>query len=1142
MLLMPWEYGDNISVSATGTTDFGSVFGIQTKEDIDVWNTENPVAKGYLINWLLFTPGEDEDYSQELTLADLKTAEPLPIDASNPIPLPHSPSETLELRNRIHEVNKTKELLTQKIEQPGVYHARIFISSSIELQYLKELIIPYSAFPYFEVEGMNYKPSNQELVGYIDWSAYKDGGFVYVILSGYHYNFLLMNDLFQAIEILKPIDYEELALLDFDLSMSPEQFQVYSDQLQLEANEWKIRDNQAYLKLQKLRDPAENYQFAIFGFLRGGLSRIFSNVWNHVRIGIIKANVQLTNRLKFDLNRLTIPDELRNRMKIKPSEFFNNAFTPPKWIRDRLKLPKWLRDKLKLSSYKPLRGIIEVLDANGKVFQFKRQDRKMTLDWTPIEFRVGPQLPGELQDFNPFDLLTEKSTTLMNGIFNKNLQATVPILGTPISYNICYNLDNGYSRITNNGIFPLTICAGQFKPREFPYYIQIKNSFSQTAAMIQFAHAEALQKLGVLTKRANVFQGGGMNPATWKGGGDDSIGAFAPCGQIINLVDTQKVALYDPGILSISSHFLSFDIYLERYENFLTVVHEYSHIVHCSLIGESKYREQIAKYAEDVIQGFEPRKSEYGKLHEGIANYIEFLLNANMSYCPTYGCKNIEENHHSGYLDFSSNTLLLGLLLGTDRPYTDFDIFNGADSKEYRNSSLPFIKENYFDNNQIMAISSFLYDLEDSCEDNFRKIISNTNAGNVSNERFYDRVHMGRSNVVSMIRHLPYPAKLQNLSPMVFAMGVTPDDYWELVDLHGLNGLTKGLPIINPFDSISFGTFTIDKANEKVSNNCLAKAPSIIQYDIDLASNIIGMNQQPNYRKEQTPILELDKSISIESLKSQHVPSNAFAITWKKENQAANSPNLDYIKVEDGIYQTSKLSWTSNYGIDWPEFLQEATPLYSTAINWYPLGKEIKDMGVIEYSRIDYFTSPAIEYYWFTENLPEYTSQNESFGDFISRITPEGCQGTTWSPIGKPNRSMGTECWTGVGVWAGIPYTEDYCSGLIDYDDRHTVVKSPISINIHFVHYYDLRTGQLSCDHHSKTSSGLFEFDDRSSYIFPPRYYNDIWKHLYDQKDGHIRFSNPHSINDFITRSGLNYAHLSTQKEKGYFEYYVENK
>ncbi|MDF3822273.1 hypothetical protein P3G55_20385 [Leptospira sp. 96542] len=38
------------------------------------------------------------------------------------------------------------------------------------------------------------------------------------------------------------------------------------------------------------------------------------------------------------------------------------------------------------------------------------------------------------------------------------------------------------------------------------------------------------------------------------------------------------------------------------------------------------------------------------------------------------------------------------------------------------------------------------------------------------------------------------------------------------------------------------------------------------------------------------------------------------------------------------------------------------------------------------------------------------------------------------------------------GAWAGIPYTEDYCSDLIEFDDKHAVVKHPISINAHFAH------------------------------------------------------------------------------------------
>ncbi|PJD99196.1 MAG: hypothetical protein CK427_16240, partial [Leptospira sp.] len=1107
-LLMPWEYGDNISVNPINNTN-----SLDEKdssiEEVDVWSTDNPIAKGYLVNWLLFSPNDEDEISENLTITDFKSKDAIQIDASNPIPLPHSPSETLLLRERIHKDNQDKKILPQNIDEPTVYHARIFISSSVELQYLKELIIPYSIFPYFEVEGMNYHPTNQQLVGHIDWSEYTEGGFVYVILTGYHYNFILMNELFQAIEIIKELKYEELALLNFDLSMSGEQLQTYTDQLHKEANEWKVRDNQAYLQLQRFIEPPGNYQFAIFGVLRGGLTRIFSNVWNKVRVGVIKATAQLTNRLKFDLNRLSIPEDLRNRMKFKPSEFLKNAFTPPKWIRDRLKPPKWLRDKLKLSQYKPLRGMIEVLDANGKVFNFKRQDRKMTLDWTPIEFRVGPQLPGDLQDFNPFDLLTQKSTTFLNGIFNKNLQATVPIIGTPISYNLCYNLDNAYSKITDNGIFPKVVCAGQFKPREFPYFIQIKNPFSQTAAMIQFSNIEAIHKLGIFTKRVNVFQGGLMNPAEWKPPGIDGISAFAPCGQIIHLQDYHKAALFSPQIFTLAAPFMTYDIYLKKYDDFLTVVHEFSHIAHCSLIGESKYREQISKYAEDVVQGVNPRRSEYGKMHEGIANYFEFILNGNMSYCP--GCNNIEANLHTGYMDewiFLRYRRGVINVIGGSIPHSNFDIYYGGSSLRYINT-LPL--QDDFDSNQTVAISSFLYDLEDSCKDSFRTIIRNN--GYINNqERFHDRVNIGRSNLIHTIQYLPYPAKLQDITPIVLGLGVTQENYWELVDLHGLNGLTKGLELWNPYDTTLFGTFTIKRKDETTENlQCFANVSNIIQQDLNLASNIEALNIQPKYRMEKTNILELDKSKSIESFQAQHVPTNAIAVTWKKENPEPDQPKINYTNTQANTFETNELTWTDGYGIDWLDFLEESTPLYSTNILWNPIGKETKDMGVIDYTRVDPFTSPAIEHFWFTSAMPEYQAQNRSFEQFFEDVKPEDCRETSWNPIGKPVQSMGTECWTGVGFFI-IPLYEDYCSDLIEYDQRHTVSKSPVSINEHFVHYYDRRVGTISCNLHTKTSSGLMEYDERPNYTFPAQYYGNTWNHLYFQKDGRIQFQNASSI------------------------------
>jgi len=1143
LLLMPWEYGDKIAVNPLTNNTTPTDDKDLSSTEVDVWSTDHPVAKGYLVNWLLFTPSEEDETSEDLNITDFKSEDAVQIDASNAIPLPHSPEETIQLRDKIQIENLDKKILQQNIEEPSVYHARIFISSSVELQYLKELIVPYSAFPYFEVEGMTYHPTNQELVGHIDWSEYTEGGFVYVILTGYHYNFILMNELFQAIEILKELKYEELALLNFDLSMSNEQLQDYTDQLHKEANEWKVKDSQAYLKLQRFREPNGNYQFAIFGALRGGLTRIFSNVWNKVRIGVIKATAQLTSRLKFDLNRLSIPQDLRDRMKFKPSEFLQNAFTPPKWIRDRLKPPKWLRDKLKLSQYKPLRGIIEVLDANGKVFQFKRQDRKMTLDWTPIEFRVGPQLPGDLQDFNPFDLLTQRSTTYLNGIFNKNLQATVPIIGTAISYNLCYNLDNAYSKVTDNGIFPKVICAGQFKPRDFPYYIQIKNQFSQTAAMIQFAHIEAIHKLGIFTKRVNVFQGGLMNPAEWEtpevfeqlglGQSKRIAGAFAPCGQIIHLQDYHKAALFAPKILTLAAPFMTYDIYLDKYDNFLTVVHEFSHIAHCSLIGESKYREQISKYAEDVVQGVNPRRSEYGKMHEGIANYFEFILNANMNYC--VGCNNIEANLHSGY--FESSFLVHDEVGGNYTPHSTFDMFKGLSFNTYLNT---IIFKDDFDSNQTVAISSFLYDLEDACVDSFRTIIRNN--GSINNQtRFHDRVSIGRSNLIHTIQHLPYPAKLQDITPIVLGLGVTQENYWELVDLHGLNGLTKGLELWNPYDTALFGSFTIQKSDETLENlQCIANVSNIIQQDLNLASNIQALNIQPKYRTEKTDILELDKSKSIESFQAQYVPTEALAVTWKKENQEPDQPKINYTNTQANTFETNELTWTDEYGIDWLDFLEESTPLYSTNILWNPIGKENKDMGVIDYTRVDAFSSPAIEHFWFTSAMPEYQAQNRSFEQFYQDVLPEDCRDSSWNPIGKPIQSMGTECWTGVGWWGTI-ITEDYCSDLIENDQRHTVAKSPVSINEHFIHYYDRRVGTISCNLHTQTSSELLEYDERSSYSFPPQFYGNTWKHLYFQKDGRIQFQNAGLVSDFITRSGLNYAHLSKQKEKGYFEYFIKS-
>ncbi|WP_109019082.1 hypothetical protein [Leptospira kobayashii] len=1082
----------------------------------DVWTTSNPLAKGYLINWLLFTPPEEDETRSEMKIENLKQSDAVQVDASRPIPMPLSPAETLQLRDQVHQDNLSKEIIKQDPAEPGVYHARIFISSSIELQYLKELMIPYSPFPYFKEPSLNYNPAASDMVGYTDFSEYKEGAFFYVIMSGYHYNFLIQNGIFQAVQNIRKLEYDELAMINFNLSLSPTELDRYTDQLNMDANELKKRDPDSHAKLERFHSLQSNYQFAIFGILANGLTRIFANVWNVVRAAVIRATAHVISHINFDPARLNIPQSLRDRMKFKPEDFIRNAFTPPKWLQDRLKPPKWLTDRLGLTDHKPLRGIIEILDGNGGVLNFKRKDRKMTLDFTPITL-LGPSLAG----ITP---LREGTSTYMNGYFDTTVMNKA--LGLFISYDVCFTLDNSYSFVTNNGILPVSVCNGAFSPREIPHYIQVKNVYALTSAMTQYAHVEAIHKLGIVTKKARIFQGG-ASLAEWpKPGG--RFGAFAPCGQIRNLHPShQQVFLHSLGLLG---ELLDYDIYLQKTENFLTVVHEYSHIVHCSLIGDNKYKEQIQAYANDIVSGQEPRNGEFGALHEGVANYFEFIINAAMDYCK--GCKNIEENIHTGYV--SGFHLSESTALG---PETDYNIFGGQNLIRYYKTILFNDDHSTFSSNRVAAVASFLYDLEDSCQDNFLDVVNFSD-----NVYDFDRVAMGRSAVINSIATLPYPAKVRDLNAQAYARGVSVADYLELVNMHGLNHLSAGLKSdVNLTPGLYW--FELDSYNIRLRPyfDCLDQTENTIHQNLASASNIRSLGITSSYRTERTSVMEIDKSKSLSSVMQQVIPQGAIAPSWKKEGgDSQEVPN--WISLGANLYSTNPITWTSEFGITLQEFMEESVPMNSTSVTWAPIGKENKNMGYTSYTQVENYISPEIEHYFFTSLVPEYAANNVNFyPEFQDQISPEGCQNRNWIPIGKQPQVMGLECWTAVGYW-GVPIYEDHCTPEpIEIDQRGNVQKHPVHINDHFKHLYDVRKGKLSCDFHIPSYSDLMEVDQYAGFGLPGGAYGKVWNHLYYQKDGKIQFSNSGDNTSFITRSGNTEANLTSQKEKGYFEYLIEN-
>lgn len=1131
-LLMPWEYGDQLypqsPIEDTASTNNNYVSALTSND---------PLIKGYVINWLLFTPPETTDeIKNEIKIEELDESRAIKVDASKPIKLPLDPTQTLVLRDTVMRENEKKEIIKQDSAKPDVFHARIFISSPLEIYYLKELLIPNSPLPMFNEPSLNYSPSPEELVGHVDFSEYKEGAFVYVVLTGYHYNFILQNNLFQAVQILSKIEYDDLALINFDLSMSTEQLNAYIDNLMKEADSLKKSNPEFSASLERFHNLEKNYQFAIFGPLGNSIARIFSSAWNSVRNAVIRATANLGDRLKIDPSRFNLPEALRDRLKFDPETFFRNAFTVPDWIKDKLKPPEWLTDQLNLTKYKNISGIIEILDKQGAKLRFNRQDRKLTLDFTPITLRLGPDL-GPLNGVNPLNVNTH---TFANGLFHQKVMSK--FMGAELNYHVCFELNNGISSISDNGIFNKTICNGAFKPGEF-HFIEVKNAHALTAAMVQFSHHESIEKLGVIPKKARILQGGvSFAQATGT--------ASAPCGQIANLALPYQVALLRQlgiGGFVASSSLMGYDMYLHQNDDFLTVVHEYSHIVHCSIVGDVKYRAQIEEYAKDIVAQRNPRLSSYGMFHEGVANYIEFILNSSMDYCR--GCRNIEENIHGGFLNTEH---LLGLVYRQLPTFASEDIFtpilqlpNSPTEVYYLRNLFPYaLNVDLIAENRTSAISSLFYDLEDSCGEPFPLLTDEQRRVVLR-----DRVFVGRNTVLSMIRDMHYPASLLNFPARFGQYGVNMDNYFELVNMHGLNELAGGTEEdfpINPSQRKDEGYVIILKRNEHLEyNECLLKTKENISQNLNFnrnLSNIVGKN---DYRFERTDIIELNTDENIVDVMNRFLPLNVVAPQWKKEssnldeNQYSNSVTI----INPGEYLMGPLEWKSTFGIAFDDFKTRILPSGSTFLFWTALGKETKEMGSVRYIEDHTITSPALDHYEFTDKMPEQQVNNiPLYPDFLSRVAPAGCKNNRWIPLGKQPQIMGLECWTAVGAFMGIPLFEDHCTqDVIEIDDRWNVQKHPVSINSHFIHLYNLRKGNMVCELEVPAYSELIEFDGFQSYQIPPGAYDKQWIYRYFQKNGNIQFLNPADIDSFHSTT-LNFEYFnSSNKERGYFEYFIKN-
>ncbi|TGL23054.1 hypothetical protein EHQ46_05930 [Leptospira yanagawae] len=1127
-LLMPWEYGDQLypqsPVEDTALTSNNYVSALTSND---------PLIKGYVINWLLFTPPETNDETQnEIKIAELDESRAIKVDATKPIKLPLNPSETLALRDVVRRENEKKEIIKQDSAQPDVYHARIFISSPLEIYYLKELLIPNSPLPLFNEPSLNYSPSPDELVGHVDFSEYREGAFVYVVLTGYHYNFIIQNNLFQAVQIISKIEYDDLALINFDLSMSTDQLNAYIDNLMKEADSLKKSNPEFSASLDRFHHLEKNYQFAIFGPLGNSIARLFSSAWNSVRNAVIRATANLGDKLKIDPSRLNLPESLRDRLKFDPETFFRNAFTIPDWIKDKLKPPQWLTDQLNITKYENISGIIEILDKQGAKLRFNRQDRKLTLDFTPITLRLGPDL-GPLNGINPMNVST---FTLGNGIFHQKVMSK--FMGAELKYHVCFELNNGISSITDNVIFNKTICNGAFKPGEF-HFIEVKNAHALTAAMVQFSHRESIEKLGVIPKKARILQGGvSFAQATGI--------ASAPCGQIANLALPYQIALLGEigiGSFVVNSSLMGYDIYLHQNDDFLTVVHEYSHIVHCSIVGDVKYRAQIEEYAKDIIALRNPRNSSYGMFHEGVANYIEFILNSSMNYC--IGCRNIEENIHGGFLNREH---LLGSFYLYTPAYASYDIFTplltSSRANEYSLVNIFLGDENLISTNRTVAISSLFYDLEDSCGEPFplltdmpRKVV------------LRDRISAGRNTVLSMIRDMHYPASLINFPARFGQYGINVNDYFELVNMHGLNELAGGSEedfAIDPFlrNDQSF-VITLLRGEHSEYNDCLLKTKDHINQNLNFYRNISNMFGKNEYRFERTNIIEINTDENIADVKNRFLPPDVIAPRWIKEssnlekNEYANSVTF----LNSGEYLMSPLEWKSTFGIAFEEFKTRILPSDSTFLLWTPIGKETKEMGSVRYSKDHTLTSPVLDHYEFTDKIPEQQVHNiPLYPDFVNRVAPLGCKNNRWLPIGKQPQIMGLECWTAVGAFMGIPLYEDHCTqNVIEIDERGNVQKHPLSINSHFVHLYNLRRGNMVCELEVPEYSEVIEFDSFHSFTIPQGAYNKQWIFRYFQKNGSIQFLNSSTIDSFRS-STLNFDYFnSTNKERGYFEYFIKN-
>ncbi|MCB1144757.1 MAG: hypothetical protein KDK54_21085 [Leptospiraceae bacterium] len=535
--------------------------------------------------------------------------------------MPFSPEETkIEIRKLESEFSSL-ETIPQDPEEPNVYHARIFLEKPVEILMLKEMLIPYSFFPMMANPSNSRDSSDTYIskIGYTDFSKYTESGFVYVILNGYQYNFILKNRLFKGIKILQDIDYESLALSDFHLGMNDQELNDYIKYLYDELQEAKDRDPDSVAILNRFHSISPPEDFAIFGLLNAAVTRIFSHVWNLVRINTIRVTgIKLSVKLSFDPRRLQPPKWVRDRLKINVPKFVRNALTPPKWIRDRMKVPRELQNLF--VKKQNLWGRIAITDPFGNPLKFKKRSRDLHLEGGNLRLSALPTAPQLFPDTNiPLPIPTGNPTAnhaqvslipggnyqtniWQNGFFHKKVMSHIRLGNIPLTYQTCIELDSREYFITSNGYFPVNICVGSLEPRDLPHIILIRdNGYANSAAAIQWARKEVFDKLAILTKKTKVIQGG-LSLGQHKLPGEADPFVFAPCGLLpalgtdfLNMILGQG----NPVLTTLTRPILDGDIYIGAYNSYNvgvhTVIHEYMHVAHCSQVGQEKYLKQIER-------------------------------------------------------------------------------------------------------------------------------------------------------------------------------------------------------------------------------------------------------------------------------------------------------------------------------------------------------------------------------------------------------------------------------------------------------------------------------------------------------------------------------------------------------------------